>query len=526
MFTIWQGAFFNALEDKDQGDFFRLLLWGRYDSGESFAPGFSLTVLIFVPATVYASYFQQQLQIHWRKWQTDWFLQRWLSNTVYYQLESHGNAPDNPDQRVSEDIRLFVDHCIELLVGLLRALVTLLSFLAVLWVLSESVETEGSIVSGSLVWIALGYAAVGTLLAHLIGRRLITLNYTRERAEANFRFRLMGLRRSAESIAFYKSEPSEKRFLDADFDAIVSNWKGIIIATRNLLFFQTGFGQVALVVPIALVAPAYFAGRIQLGAIFQTSNAFVQVQESFSWIVNNYTKLTEWAATTHRLTRFDQSMRSARSAGSAITHQPGTDQRLVLQDVSATLPDGRQVLNKVSLRIERGERVWLSGRSGSGKSTVLRVVAGLWPSGTGTVTVPQGSRLFLPQKPYMPDGTLKQCICYPCLPDEQTDKEVLQVLEMTGLSDVLPDLQVTDNWERRLSGGEKQRVGFARALLTRPDWLFMDEATANLDEEAELSCHRLLDQYLPNATVISVLHRSAAGQFYNRRISLAGGVIT
>jgi putative ATP-binding cassette transporter len=180
----------------------------------------------------------------------------------------------------------------------------------------------------------------------------------------------------------------------------------------------------------------------------------------------------------------------------------------------------------MSLQIERGERVWLSGRSGSGKSTVLRVVAGLWPSGSGTVTVPQGSRLFVPQKPYMPYGTLKQCICYPCLPDEQTDKGVLEVLEMTGLLDVLPDLQVTDNWERRLSGGEKQRVGFARALLTRPDWLFMDEATANLDEEAEIHCHRLLDQYLPNATVISVLHRSAADQFYNRRISLAEGNIT
>lgn len=526
LFTVWQGAFFNSLEDKNWANFLRLLVLWTYDTDTGFAPGFLLTAAIFVPATVYANYFKQTLQIHWREWQTERFVQQWLTDGTYYQLEVLDLETDNPDQRIAEDIRLFVDHVLDLLVGFLRALVTLLSFLVVLWVLSGSVQLFGESSKGALVWIALIYATVGTALIHLIGKRLIGLNFNRERVEADYRYGLMRLRENAEPIAFFRSETNERADSENRFAAIVSNWRSIIQTTKNMLFFQTSFGQLALVVPFAIVAPAYFSGRIQLGVIFQTSNAFVQVQESLSWIVLNYERLTEWAATTHRLTRFEITMAEVKIRRKSIALSANKDDLLSFDNVILTLPSGRELVTANDISISKGDRIWLSGPSGAGKSTTLRAIAGLWSTGTGEISIPKGNQLFLPQQPYMPAGSLKRCICYPSLQEEFSDLQVVEALDSVGLGHLSSKIDTDDAWHRLLSGGERQRISFARALLLQPEWLFMDEATANLDEAAEIHCYELLRRQLPRTTYISILHRSVMAKYYNRAFVLENGTLT
>ena len=523
MFTVWQGAFFNSLERKDWNAFISLLLWWRYTPSDGFAPSFAMNALILIPATAYAGYLQQALQIDWRKWHTDRCMDRWLTSQVYYRIELTDPSADNPDQRISEDVRIFVDYTLTLGLGILNAVMTLISFVVVLWTLSKSVPMFGQVVPGSLVWIALLYAAVGTVLVHMVGRRLVGLRFFQQKVEADFRFGLMRFRENVEAVAFYRGEAAERADSGARFRDIIRNWHALMSANRNLLFFTSGFGQIALVFPLAVVAPAYFAGRIALGGIFQTSNAFVQVQASLSWIVDNYGKVTEWVATMQRLARFDVALDRARDLTTGPTLETSPDRALSLAGLKLVLPDKRQLVGGFDLILRPGDRLLINGASGSGKSTLLRAIAGLWPFGEGAIECPVANRLFLPQRPYMPLGSLKRAVCYPAGEGEFADEVVAESLREAGLGHLAASLYEVDAWDRRLSGGEQQRIGLSRILLLRPDWIFLDEATASLDPASEEQFYLLLTSRLPDAVLVSIAHRTKAADFHNRTLTLEGG---
>jgi putative ATP-binding cassette transporter len=402
--------------------------------------------------------------------------------------------------------------------------VTLGSFILVLWSLSGPVTILGVEIPGYMVWVALIYALLGTWLAHLIGRPLIALNFSQQRLEADFRYALVRLRENTEGIALYGGEADEKRGLTQRFSKLMVNWWEIMRATKRLTFFTAGYGQVASIFSIVVAAPAYFAGRLPLGGLIQTSSAFGQVQGALSWFVDNYGKLTEWRATVERLSGFTQAVAKARAAGEGPVTAPGQAGQLVIRDVTLSLPDGRILLGNTALRVASGEAVLINGPSGSGKSTLFRAMAGIWPFGNGKIGLPEGARiLFLPQRPYLPLGTLKRAVCYPENEADFSDADVIAALDKAGLGHLAQRLLDSDSWGQRLSGGEQQRLSFARAFLQRPDWLFLDEATASLDPVAEQELYEKLKHALPGITMISIAHRPAVAQFHNRVLTVEDG---
>jgi putative ATP-binding cassette transporter len=523
--TYWQRAFYNTLEQKDAATFWSLLFLGGEADGTWF-PGFSLLAAAYILIAVYQLYLRQALQIRWRRWLTRDYLDRWLADRAYYRIALTDPATDNPDQRVADDLRLFVDDTLTLGLGLMNSVVTLLSFILVLWSLSGPLEVFGITIPGYMVWVAILYSALGTWIAHLIGRPLIRLNFLQQRVEADFRYALVRLRDNVEGVALHQGEADEKRGLLARFQALTENWWAIMTATKRLTFFTAGFTQVASIFPIVVAAPAYFAGRIPLGGLIQTSSAFGQVQGALSWFVDNYARLTEWRATVERLTGFRRAIEAARVATDGVRAVPGAEPAVVLEDVTISLPGGRVLLKDASLRLEKGEAVLITGASGSGKSTLFRALAGIWPFGRGTTHIPDGARaLFLPQRAYLPLGSLRRAVCYPLDATSMPDEAVREALSAAGLPHLLDRLDEEDAWDRRLSGGEQQRLAIARALLVKPDFLFLDEATASLDPAGEEALYRLVAERLPGTAVLSIAHRPAVAQFHGRRLVVAEGAL-
>ncbi len=519
--TYWQRAFYNALEQKDAATFWSLLLLGGEAEGIWF-PGFCLVAAAYILIAVYQLYLRQALQIRWRRWLTQDYLDRWLSDRAYYRVALTDPATDNPDQRIADDIRLFVDDTLSLSLGLMNSVVTLFSFIFVLWSLSGPLEVLGITIPGYMVWVAILYSVLGTWIAHLIGRPLIRLNFLQQRVEADFRYALVRVRDHVEGVALHGGEADEKRGLSGRFKALMENWWGIMVATKRLTFFTAGFTQVASIFPIIVAAPAYFAGRIPLGGLIQTSSAFGQVQGALSWFVDNYARLTEWRATVERLTGFTRAIAAARAAEDGVRAAPGSDAAVTMEGVTLALPDGRVLVTDAALRLAKGEAVLLTGASGSGKSTLFRALAGIWPFGRGTVSIPAGSRvLFLPQRPYLPLGTLRRVVCYPLDAAAVPEAEIRAALAAVGLPQLADRLDEEDAWDRRLSGGEQQRLAFARALLVKPDFLFLDEATASLDPPAEAALYALLRERLPGTAVLSIAHREAVARFHDRALRLA-----
>jgi putative ATP-binding cassette transporter len=523
LLSYWNREFFNTLQEKDTEAFWALLFWWRQtDSGPM--PGFVFVAAIYILIAVYQLYLRQALQIRWRRWMTEEMLDRWLAERAYYRVALTDPGTDNPDQRIAEDLRMFVDDTLALGLGLMRSVVTLFSFILVLWGLSGPATVFGISIPGYMVWVALAYAVVGTWLAHWIGRSLITLNFTQQRVEADFRYALVRLRDNAEGIALYGGEADERRGLLRRFGALVENWWAIMIATKRLTFFTAGYTQVAIVFPFVVAAPGFFSGRIPLGGLTQTANAFGEVQGALSWIVDNYAGLTEWRATVHRITGFRAAILRARAAGAGVEASAEPRPDLALEDVTLALPDGRVLLSGAAASIAPGESVLIAGPSGSGKSTLFRAIAGIWPFGSGRVRVPAGaSVLFLPQRPYLPLGSLRRVLCYPRDAAEFDDAAVRAALADAGLGHLAPRLDEEDAWDRRLSGGEQQRVALARALLLQPDWLFLDEATASLDPEAEARFYGLLRERLPSTTLVSIAHRPAVAQYHQRALRVRDG---
>jgi putative ATP-binding cassette transporter len=525
LLSYWSREFFNSMERRDEAAFFGLLLWGRMtDSGPM--PGFVFIAAVYIAVAVYALYLQQALQIRWRRWLTREYLDGWLADRAYYRIALADAGTDNPDQRIAEDLRMFVDETLDLGLGLMRSVVTLLSFIVVLWGLSGPLTVLGISLPGYMVWVALLYAAVGTVLAHLIGRRLIGLNFARQRVEADFRYALVRLRDNVEGVALHGGEADEKRGLLGRFGALVANWWDIMTATKRLTLFTATYGQAAVVFPYLVAAPRFFSGAIPLGGLTQTATAFSQVQGALSWFVDRYTSIAEWRATVQRLSGFRAAVDAARGAAAegagpraAVAATDASD--LALEHLSLALPDGRTLLEDASAQVAPGESVLISGPSGSGKSTLFRAIAGIWPFGRGRVRLPAKARaLFLPQRPYLPLGTLRRALCYPMEVSRVPDEAVRAALRDAGLGHLEARLDEEDAWDRRLSGGEQQRVALARALLFKPDWLFLDEATASLDPEAEAAFYTLLRERLPDAAMVSIAHRPAVARFHDRALRL------
>lgn len=504
LFNEWNNVFYTALQEKDWPTFIHQML------------RFCWLAALFIAAAVYQLYLNQMLQIRWRQWLTRRYLDSWLDRRAYYRMQLANGTADNPDQRIADDLRLFVAQSLNLSLGLMSAVVTLLSFLGILWALSGSYSVplfgHELVIPGYMVWFALGYAIVGTWLTNKIGRKLIQLNFDQQRYEADFRFSLVRVRENADAIALDAGEASEKHGLLQRFTAVAGNWWGIMRAQKQLTWFTAGYSQIAIVFPFLVASPGYFAGKFQLGGLMQTASAFGQVQTSLSFIVNSYSEIAEWTAVIDRLSQFRttaEAINKAAPAGSAIEVAPSARPVVALEGLKLDLPNAEPLLASERLELVPGRSTLITGPSGSGKSTLFRAIAGIWPFGSGVVHVPAGARLmFLPQRPYLPVGTLRAVLTYPHEPVDHSDARLEEVLKLCSLPGLQGQLDVSRHWALSLSPGEQQRLAFARALLQKPDWLFVDEATAALDEATERDLYRTLADQLPHTTVVSIGHRS------------------
>ena len=510
----WNNDFFSALQEKNAVAFRRQLVQVGWLVGA------------FIVLAVYQLYLNQMLEIRWRRWLTERYLRAWLTDRAYYRMQLVVGETDNPDQRIAEDVQLLISHTLALFIGGLRAVVTLGTFVAILWGLSGrlTVPIGGLtlVLPGYMVWVSILYAAGGTWLTDWIGRPLVRLNFDRQRYEADFRFSLVRFRENTEGVALYRGEPDEFRGFRELFEAVVRNWWGIMRRQKRLTTFTSGYSQGAWIVPSVVAAPRYFRGELGLGGLMQTVGAFNQVQDALSFFVVSYKEIADWCAVVERLAGFERAlerMRRAAAVGDGVRHVDGDDTRLTVEDVDLHLPDGRPLVTHVNLSLLRGDSVLLGGASGSGKSTLFRAIAGIWPFGRGEIRAsPRARVLFLPQRPYLPIGTLRSVVSYPMPSAGVDDATLREALEAVDLGALAGRLDEAGHWALQLSPGEQQRIAFARALVQKPDWLFLDEATAAVDEVTEARLYRLLRDRLPGTTLFSVGHRTTLRPFHARRL--------
>ena len=515
LFNDWYGRFYNALQDKNADAFWIEMRW------------FAILAFVYIVVVVYRFWLRQYLEIRWRRWLTGVYTRTWLASNTYYRMELIGHGADNPEQRIEKDIADFARQTLFLTLDFISEVISLVTFSVILWNLSGTLIVPilgGVAIPGYMMWVAVLYAVIGSWLTYKIGRPLVRTNFDLERYNADFRYRMIRVRENAESIALYNGEPDEERRLGSAFARVYDTWWAYMNQTKRLTWLTAFYGQAAVVFPFLVAAPRYFTGEIQLGVVMQTASAFGQVQNSLSWFVNSFDTLAPWKAGVDRLTGFSEAMEAAREAQETergFDIAPSPQSALTLDDVEVALPNGRVILDDVDLSIAEGQRLVIQGPSGSGKTTLFRVLAGLWPFGRGTVRIPQDARiLFLPQKPYIPIGTLKEALCYPDRPETHSDVEVGEALTLCQLAHFSDRLQVAGNWSMVMSPGEQQRLSFARALLVKPDWLFLDEASSALDEATERAMYDLLAERLPGLTMISIAHKPSVVAFHDRRVVL------
>jgi len=515
-FNSWYKDFYDALQEYDWPGFWR-----------QFAI-FGGLALAFMVVNVYAAYLERILHIRWRRWLTGQFLRDWLDHQAYYRLQLSQATPDNPDQRISDDLNRFATISLGLSLGLLSAFVTLISFLSILWTVSGALTIplgggKSIDIPGYMVFAALIYAVAGTMLTLWIGRPLIQLNFDQQRYEADFRFSMVRLRENAENVAFYGGEARELDTFQTRFARVVRNWWGIIKRRKRLSWFTYGYDQLATVFPYLVAAPRYFAKTIKLGGLVQIAQAFRQVQESLSFIINSYTEIAEYQAVVQRLAGFRARMdeiAEARAVAQPIKIER-TGAGVAVETLDLDLPDGRPLRQDITLAAGPGKPLLITGPSGVGKSTVLRAIAGIWPFGRGHVRVADGHALFLPQRPYLPLGTLADALAYPCAAAELPREQLVEALHAVGLPQLSEQLDEEGNWAQRLSIGEQQRVAFARVFLARPEIVFLDEATSALDEAAEMSLYRLLREAPWRPTIVSIGHHGTLQRFHDTVVDLA-----
>jgi putative ATP-binding cassette transporter len=520
--NAWNAQFFNALQEKNGPRFWELLF--SVASFEAFFFSFFGLVVVFIVIAVYRLWLRQLLTIRWRRWITEIYFRDWLADRTYYRMELVNHGTDNPEQRIEQDVAQFANQTLTITLGLVSEIATLITFTFVLWNLSGSLTLPlfgGVELPGFMVWVALVYAIVGSFLTWFIGKRLVRVNFLLERYNADFRYRMTRIRENAESIALYGGERDEQRRLSDAFARIYVTWWEYMKLNKRLTWLTVFYNQVANVFPIVVQAPRYFAGEIPLGTLTQTAGAFGQVQGSLSWFVDSFSQLADWKAVVDRLTTFAEAMTRMKEAVEterAFTKTAATP-ALELERVDVALPDGRLLLEGVDLEIRPGEKVVIQGPSGSGKTTLFRVLAGLWPFGRGRIDLPAHAKiLFLPQKPYLPIGTLAEALAYPETPDRYDPAQYREALEACRLPHLVDRLDEQGNWSMILSPGEQQRLAFARALLYRPDWLFLDEASSALDEATETAIYRLIRERLPGVTIVSIAHKPSVLRHHERRL--------
>lgn len=516
----WNRLFYDALQAKDQAAFWEQL--GRF---VFFAFG-------FIILAVYKFYLTQLLELRWRAWMTRHYLQRWLGQQAFYRLElarftgknaDTASTPDNPDQRIQEDVNQFTAQTISLCMGLLNATVTLASFVGILWGLSGafdfSVGGHSFTIPGFMVWMAVLYCAAGSVITHYIGRPQIALNFQQQQVEADFRHHMVRVREYSESIALDRGEAVEQTHLELRFGAVLGNYLRLLQAQKKLIWFNSFFGQSAVVFPFIVAAPRFFSGAIQLGELMQISSAFGRVQDALSWFVDNYSSLAAWRATTDRLTSFEEAICAL--APVEYWHTATDSIAISAHELTVRLPTGAVLLAGADLQANAGASVLLQGPSGSGKSTLFRTLAGIWPFANGQVRRPANA-MFIPQKPYFPNGALRDALAYPEPASAYSDAALQQALVDALLPQLVTQLDTPAAWGQTLSGGEQQRLAMARVFLKQPAWVFADEATSALDEAAENTLYkRLLAQVeRGRGAIISIAHRPTVAAFHAQRWTL------
>ncbi|MBR1266337.1 ABC transporter ATP-binding protein/permease [Bradyrhizobium sp. AUGA SZCCT0222] len=513
----WQNRFFNALQEYNWDVFVREI------------GVFCVLASCAVVLAVYQLYLNQWLQIRWRRWLTRHYLGEWMHGANHYRMQLQGDAADNPDQRIADDVRLFVERTLDIGLSLLNSVVTLLSFVIILWGLSAAAPLhlfgKEYAIPGYLVWGALIYAVLGTALTQWIGSPLVRLDFKQQQFEADFRFNLVRARENSEQIALLQGERAERLGLWARFHHVIENWYGIMSRTKRLTTFTASYSQAAVIFPYILVAPAFFEKKVQLGGLTQTASAFGSVQSALSIFVTIYRTLADWRAIVARLDGFEAAIASARALEKSsesidvVASQGGT--AIDLRELTLRLPNGTPLVSADALSLRGGERTLLTGPSGSGKSTLFRAIAGIWPFGSGSIAIPAGaSVMMLPQRPYFPIGSLHGAIAYPGANETFSADRVREALTLVGLPKLAGRLEEESHWNRMLSLGEQQRLGLARALLHAPQYLFLDEATASLDEPSEAALYNLLGSKLPQTTIVSIGHRSTLEAFHQRHVAM------
>ena len=510
----WNNAFYNALQNYQSEAIFAELM------------RFTWLAFIYIILAVYSYYLQQVLVVNWRRWLTNRYIDEWMKNKTYYRLQMFGVGTDNPDQRISEDVRLFVEMTIKFSIGILKALCTLISFVFILWNLSGPLDFKianiNIHVEGYLVWVALAYSILGTWITHLVGRKLVGLNFVQQRYEADFRFSMMRMRENSESVAFYGGETQESGVFKKMFGLLLDNFWHIIQKQKQLVWINSGYSQIAIIFPFVVTIPRYLTKQITLGGLMQISTAFGRVQDSLSYFVDMYASIAEWQAVVDRLTGFGLHMQEVHSENPQINLQRefASDNKIIMENLEVGLPNGRVILNNVNVILKPGTNVLIKGLSGSGKSTLLRAIAGIWPYVRGKIIMPvRDDIMFIPQKPYLPLGTLREAVLYPGT-QSRNNTELAILMNECHIGYLIKDLDIIADWSHVLSVGEQQRLAFVRTLIYKPNWLFLDEATSALDEETEAAMYKLVAKNLPQTTFVSVGHRSSVNKFHGLEMYL------
>ena len=512
LFNDWNRVFYDALQKLDQVTFWREI------------KHFAWLAIPWVGIQICALYFRQLLEIKWRRWSTAFYTQRWMNHQNFYRIQLTDDSADNPDQRIAEDVDQFVSLSLGLFLGLLRNVVNLVTFVVILWSLSAPMRFmlagNDITIHGNLVWAAVIYAMVGTIITILIGRSLVGLNFIQQRREADFRFSLVRIRENAESIAMYKGEQLEGRNLNALFANVVANFKIIMGVNVRVVGFTFSWSQFAVVFPLMIVAPRFFSGQILFGSLMQIRSAFSEVLDSLSFIMDSFRTMATWKAVIDRLTTFEASLDAAQALP-RLTPQE-ISRGLSLDNLSVSKPNGEVLLGQLNLQLQAGDTLLVRGASGSGKSTLLRALAGIWPYASGKLGLQANTQiLYLSQKPYMPLGTLRSALYYP-QPAQHDGAKIAELLAMAGLSHLLPRLDETDAWSHVLSLGEQQRIALLRVLLLKPDFLFMDESTSALDVAGEARLYAAVVECMKNGVLVSVGHRVGLTEYHRQVLECQG----
>lgn len=508
----WYNVFYSALQDYNAKKIYDELLH------------FSWLAAIYIILSVYAYYLRQKLILHWRKWLTVRFIDEWLNHKTYYNLQLFGADTDNPDQRISEDVKLFVTMTLSLFLDFLKAVTTLLSFVAILYNLSGKLEFDflGThwAIDGYLFWSALVYSIAGTWITHVVGKKLVELNYVQQRYEADFRFSMIRMREAAESVAFYNGEEREGLVFKERFAKLLKNFWKLVNKQKELIWLGSGYGQIAIIFPFVVAMNRYLNKEFSLGGLMQVNSAFSRVQESLSFFVDAYSTIAEWQSVVMRLALFGRHMNTVVADAKDYHLEMEAGSVVQADGLDVALPGGRVLIRDAHFTLNKGTNVLIKGLSGSGKSTLLRAISGIWPYTNGKVIVPpREETMFIPQKPYLPLGSLREVLTYPGASAD--DDKIRLMMERCCIAYLGDKLDEVADWSHVLSVGEQQRVAFARALLIAPEWLFLDEATSALDEETEVVMYNNLQNYLPDTTVISVGHRSTLAAYHQAVLRIA-----